>query len=276
MWNFFRIQKKTTFELKIKHMKKLITLMGILCVFQFSLAQKVEYKKNVISVDKVDVGKVEVEKENFGLTKNFNLYSMTGEKLIIAVLSLEYEADKTDNSGMYYRLTFVPTNQVGIFKLSALSQEKGFVNLIGKGKIIEGNQLNAEKVANLIASKGVTPRTAVHYDLVQRNKNWPIKLKDSKKIEQDNQEIGFFTPAGSIKGQDAYDFYISSGILVAKVNFAGGNNAQNFELFTPKDNQRRVISIPQKEVVKGLASAVDPNELTLRRVVKWLVDNNYL
>lgn len=257
-------------------MKNLITLITMICVCQFSWAQKVDYKKNIISVDKVEIAKVEVEKENFGLTKNFNLYAMNGEKLIIAVLSMEYEADKTDNSSMYYRMTFVPTNQVGIFKLSSLGQEKGFVNLIGKGKIIDGNQLNADKVANLIASKGVTPRTAVHYNLVQRDRAWPIKMKETKKIEQANEEIGFFTAAGSVKGQDAYDFFIPSGILVAKVNFAGGNNAQNFELFTPKDNQRRVVSIPQTEVVKFLASAVDPNELTLKRVVKWLVENNYL
>ncbi|MFA7447891.1 MAG: hypothetical protein WCY77_05605 [Weeksellaceae bacterium] len=257
-------------------MKNLFKLVFLLFAFQFSMAQKVEYKKNIISVNKVDLAKVEVIKENFGLTKNFNLYAMNGEKLIIAVLSMEYEADKSDNTSMYYRLTFVPTNQVGIFKLSSLGQEKGFVNLIGKGNIIDGNQLDADKVAELIATKGVTPRTAVHYNLVQRNVGWPIKLQPTHKIEQDNTEIGFFKVASSVKGQDAYEFFIPSGILVAKVNFAGGNNAQNFELFTPKDKQRRVVSIPQKEVVKHLSSSVDPNELTLRRVVKWLVDNKYL
>src|SRR5690606_8048642 len=102
-----------------------------------------------ITVDKVAIGKVEVMKENFGLTKNFNLYSNDGEKLVIAVLSTEYEADKNDNASLYYRLTFIPTNQVGIFKLNTLGQEKGFANLIGKGNIVEGNTLNADKVTQL-------------------------------------------------------------------------------------------------------------------------------
>jgi hypothetical protein len=64
--------------------------------------------------------------------------------------------------------------------------------------------------------------------------------------------------------------------MIAKVNFAGGNNAQNFELFTPKDNFRRIISIPQKETIKLAALTVDPNELTLRRITLWLSENNYL
>jgi len=257
-------------------MKKNLILAFFLSMAQFLSAQKIDYKKNIISSDGKEIAKVEVEKENFGLTKNFNLYSINGDKLIIAVLSTEYQPDKTDNSILYYRLTFVPTNQVGIFKLPSLSQEKSFVNLIGKSNIIEGNTLNVEKVANLIATNGITPRTIVRYDLVKRNKAWPIHLKEDKKIVQDNTEIGFFTTDGIIRGQESYEFFIPSGIMIAKVNFAGGNNAQNFELFTPKDNFRRIISIPQKETIKLAALTVDPNELTLRRITLWLSENNYL
>ena len=122
--------------------------MAMLCITISMSAQKVEYKKNMISVDGKNVAKVEVQKENFGLTKNFNLYSMNGEKLVIAVLSTEYASDPNDNMGMYYRLTFVPTNQVGIFRIPTLGMEKGFANLIGKGQVVEGNSLNADKVAD--------------------------------------------------------------------------------------------------------------------------------
>src|SRR5690606_27807271 len=127
------------------------------------------------------------------------------------------------------------------------------------------------KVTQLIALKGVTPRTVVNYTLVVRNKNWPIELKNTKKIMQASEEIGFFNPTGSMAGQDTYEFFIPSGIMVAKVSFSGGNNAQNFELFTAKDNVRKVVSIPQKEKVEFLKSDVDPNLLTLKRVTKWLV-----
>lgn len=229
-------------------------------------------------VDKVEIGKVEVEveKENFGLAKNFNLYSMSGEKLIITVLSTEYESDKSNNTNLYYRFTFVPTNQTGIFKLSALSMEKDFANLIGKSKIIEEGSLNEDKVNEFMASKGVTPKTAINYTLVSRKKNWPVELKDTKKIEQENQEIGFFETKGHFKGQDFYEFYLPSGILIAKVNFTGGNNAQNSELYTPKDNQKRIVSIPQKEKVEFYKSTVDPNALTLKRITLWLIEKNYL
>jgi hypothetical protein len=76
------------------------------------ICSKVEYKNNIIAVDGNKIGKVEVQKQNFGLTKNFNLYSMGGEKLVIAVLSTEFEGDKNDNTTMFYRFTFLPTNQV--------------------------------------------------------------------------------------------------------------------------------------------------------------------
>lgn len=241
-----------------------------------SWAQKVEYKNNTITVDKVAVGKVEVEKENFGLTKNFNLLSMSGEKLVVAVLSTEFESDKSDNTNIYYRFTFLPTNQTGIFKLSVLSMEKGFVNLIGKSQIIDGDTLNPEKVDQFIASKSVTPKIAVNYTLVSRSKTWPVRLTEEKKVEQNNVEIGFFVPKMKTKTSSSYEFFLPSGILVAKVNFTGGNNAQNFEVFTPKNNQTRIASIPQKEVIKYSSSAIDENEMTLKRIAKWLVDNGFL
>jgi hypothetical protein len=257
-------------------MKTIFTLLCILGLNIFLSAQKVDYKNNVIAVDGTKIGKVEVQKQNFGLTKNFSLYSMEGEKLVIAVLSTEFEGDKNDNTSMYYRFTFLPTNQVGIFKLSTLGMEKGFVNLIGKGGIIDGNNLNENKITELIATKGVSPRTSVNYRLVSRNKNWPIELKETKSIEQGGETIGFFTSTGSMSGQDSYEFFVPDGIMVAKVSFAGGNNAQNFELFTASDRVRKVVSIPQKDKVNFLSSTVDPNALTLKRITAWLVQNNYL
>lgn len=257
-------------------MKQIFTLMAMFCITISMSAQKVEYKKNMISVDGKTVAKVEVQKENLGLTKNFNLYSMNGEKLVIAVLSTEYQSDPNDNMGMYYRFTFVPTNQVGIFRIPTLGMEKGFANLIGKGQVVEGNSLNADKVADLIASKGVTPRTVVNYMLVSRNKRGPIELREGKTIEQGGEQIGFFNHTGQVNGVDMYEFFVPDGVMIARVSFAGGNNAQNFELFTARDNVRKVVSIPQKEKVDFHTSAIDPNALTLKRITAWLVENNYL
>lgn len=257
-------------------MKKTILIALLIGSCQWAIAQKVDYKKNIISVDNVEIGKVVVQKGNFGLTKNFDFFSNSGEKLIIAALSTEFEADKSDNSTLYYRFTFLPTNQVGIFRLSALSMEKGFVNLIGKSGIVNGNNLNEAKIIELIAQKGVTPKVALDYTIVSRNTSWPIQLKDDKQIEQDHKNIGWFKPAGQRNGQDFYEYFLPSGILIAKVNFAGGNNAQNFELFTPKDNQKRIINIKQAETIKFSANTVDPNYHTLKRITAVLVERGYL
>lgn len=257
-------------------MKKVFAFLFLCVTAQAAFAQKVDYKKNIISVDKAEVAKVEVTKENFGLTKNFDLLALNGEKLVIAVLATDFEADKNDNTTMYYRFTFVPTNQVGVFKISSLTPEKSFANLIGKSGIIEGNTLNESKVKEFIAKKGFTPKIAIDYTLVSRNKSWPIELQENKEIKQSSEVIGKFVSIGNVKGMDRYEFYLPNGILIAKVGFAGGNNAQNFELFTPKDNQTRMVSSPEKHTVKFLASSIDANELTLKRISKWLVDNNYL
>ncbi|MCC2590718.1 hypothetical protein [Chryseobacterium sp. MFBS3-17] len=256
--------------------RKLIAAIAA-CTISLSIhAQKVDYKNNLISVNQKPVAKVTVEKQNFGLTKNFNLLSLDGQKLIIAVLDTESASDASDNTSMYYRFTFVPTNKVGTFKLSTLGAEKAFANLIGKSNIIENNSLVADKVNELIASKGVTPKLAVSYTLVSRNRNWPIEIKDTRKIEQGGEEIGFFQNMGQRNGIDTYQYFLPTGVAVGTVSFAGGENAQNFEFFSHKDNRKINIAIPQKEQIKFSASTVDPNFQTLKRITAWLVEKNYL
>lgn len=242
----------------------------------YVIAQDVEYKKGAIYVDGNEYAKVEVEKQNFGLTKNFQLFSLTGEKLVIAVVATEFQQDKSDNSYLFYRFTFLKSGQIGIFKIAALGQEKSFAKLIGSSGIIVKNTTDDKKVMEFIASRGATPSIAIDYTTVARNKAWPIELKEDKTIQQDAKQIGSFKHMGTGNGLDSYEYKLPSGILVARLSFAGGNNAQNFEVFTPKDNLKRVVNIPQKETIKFSASVVDANYFTLKRVTKWLVDNNYL
>ena len=239
-------------------------------------AQDVDYKKGVIKVDDADYAKLEVKKENFGLTKNFEVYNLAGEKIIIATVATEFESDKNDNSYLFYRLTFLTANQVGIFKVASLGQEKSFAKLIGKSGILINDKADENRVKLFIAEKGASPRIAIDYTLVARNRAWPIELKTDKTVEQNGKIIGRFEPRGTINGADYYEYFLPSGISIAKLSFTGGNNAQNMELFTAKDNLKRVIPMPQKDEIKFSASAVDANHLTLKRVTKWLVDNEYL
>lgn len=247
-------------------------LFLVICV----TAQDVEYKKGIISVDGTEYARVEVKKENFGLTKSFEVFSMNGKKLVIAAVATEFEQDKTDNTYLFYRLTFLTSNQVGIFKVSSLSQEKSFAKLIGNSGIIQGDSTSDNKVKEFIAMKGASPRIATDYSTVNRNRAWPIDLKEDKTITQDSKVIGSFKPMGSSNELDNYEFLLPSTVIIAKVSFTGGNNAQNFEIFTAKDSQKRVVSIASGDKILAASAGVDKNWITLKKIVKWLVDNQYL
>lgn len=257
-------------------MKKIAILVLMSCSLGHLKAQDVDYKKGLIQVDGKDYAKLDVNKINFGLTKTFDVYSMSGEKLIIAVPATEFEQDKTDNSYLFYRLTFLTANQVGIFKVAALGQEKSFAKLIGTSGILINDKADEGKVREFIASKGASPRIAVNYTLVSRNHAWPVRLQKDHNIEQEGKIIGSFTPRGSMNGMDYYEFTLPSGVVIAKAGFAGGNNAQNMELFTAKDNLKRTVPIPQKDKIIVADNSIDNNQFTLERVAKWLVDNQYL
>jgi hypothetical protein len=258
-------------------MKKIAPLLMVSLLIAFVVtAQDVEYKKGTVIVDGNDYAKIDVKKTNFGLTKNFEVFSMSGEKIIIAVVATEFESDKNDNSYLFYRLTFLTANQVGIFKVASLGQEKSFAKLIGNSGILVKDKVDEQKVKLFIAEKSASPTIAIDYTIVNRNRAWPIEIKPDFTIEQDGKTVGTFKALGTSNGADMYEFKLPSGISIAKVSFTGGNNAQNMELFTAKDNYKRIVPIPQKDTIKFAATTIDANLFTLKRVVKWLVDNQYL
>ena len=261
---------------KKESMYKFISGLVLLLFFSVSQAQDVDYKKGMIQVNGKDYAKLEVTKQNFGLTKSFEVFSLSGEKIIIAAPATEFESDKNDNSYLFYRLTFLTADQVGIFKVASLGQEKSFAKLIGTSGILINDKADVDKVKEFIAAKGASPKIAVNYTLVARSTSWPITIKADKTIEQNAKIIGNFKPTGSSNGLDMYEFALPSGVVVAKVSFTGGNNAQNMELFTAKDNLKRTVSIPQQDKILAADTSIDKNYFTLKRIVKWLVDNQYL
>jgi hypothetical protein len=250
----------------------LFTLLLSACLF----AQDVEYKKGMILVDGNEYAKVDVKKQNFGLTKSFEVFNLAGQKIIIAVVATEFESDKNDNSYLFYRLTFLTAGQVGIFKIPSLSQEKGFAKLIGNSGILVKDTVNGDRLREFIATKSATPSIAVDYTPVSRNRAWPVSLTKDKNVEQNSKIIGSFKPKGSSNNMDFYEFALPSGVIIAKVSFTGGNNAQNMEIFTAKDNYKRVVPIPQQEKIIIADASIDINQFTLKRIAKWLVDNQYL
>lgn len=256
--------------------KRLILAIAFLVITGSVMSQDVDYKKGVIYVDDKEYAKLEVQKENFGLTKNFEVFSLSGKKLIIAKVATEFEQDRNDNSYLFYRLTFLTSNQIGIFKVASLSQEKSFAKLIGKSGIMVADSTDDAKVREFIASKGASPRVAVDYTTVNRNRMWPIELFKGGNIQQNDKIIGQFVPRGRMGEMDYYDFTLPSGVIVAKVGFTGENFAQNMEVFTAKDNLKRMVPIPTKDKIIAADFSIDKNQFTLKRVVKWLVDYQYL
>ncbi len=257
-------------------MKKIISIALCIFIFGTSKAQDVEYKKGIIKVDGVDYARMEVKKQNFGLTKSFEVFSMSDEKIIIAAVATEFEADKSDNTTLYYRVTFLSSDQVGIFKVNALDKEKSFAKLIGNSDILVNGKTDNNKVKEFIARKSASPTIAVDYTTVSRSRGWPISIKEDKTIEQDSKIIGSFKPTGSKNEIDYYSIALPSGVTIAKLSFTGGNNAQNFELFTAKDNFQRVVPIPQSQKIIAASAGTDKNQFTLKRIVQWLIDNQYL
>jgi len=241
-------------------------------------AQKIDYKNNVISVDGKDIAKVNKIKMNFGLTNNFELYSLSGKKLIIATLASDFVPPRNDNSFFYYRFTFLTANQVGIFGLSKLGSEKSFVNLIASANIMADDDLNAQAVTELIATKSLNPRVVAEYHLVSRDINFPFTIKMDKTIEQQRKTVGSFknvTIPGS--GVASYEFSLPEGLIIAKVSFTGGNNAQNFEVYTAKDNFKRLLPLPTNEkIIISSETPEDVNYFALKRFIQWLIDHKYM
>jgi hypothetical protein len=263
-------------------MKYLYTLLTMVFTIGVVSAQKIDYKNNIISVDGKEIAKVNKIKdhETFGLTSTFELYSMSGKKLVIAAYASEYDRDHSTNMTFYYRFTFLTTNQVGIFSISKLGGEKSFAKLIGAAGVIVNDDLDAAKVKEFIAMKGKDPAITVasdDYVLERRDKAWPVKLKTDKTIEQAQSTIGGFKDVSNpADGYDTYQISLPSGIVAAKLSFTGGNNAQAFDVVTMKDQIRRQVKIPTNERVMLASADEDRNQIALLRIIKWLVTNNYL
>ena len=262
-------------------MQKPLLILSTL-LFGFSLsAQKVkgEYDKGSILVNGKEVASMtkEKDKENLGLTSTYEVFSLSHEKLIIATYAGEFEQDPNDDLNQFYRVSFLTVNQVGIFAVSKLGTEKSIGKLFAKSGIFTDSGVDEQLVKEFIAKYGKTPKVAVDYSIVGRDKSWPIELNADKTIEQQSKVIGSFkdiTVKG--KGVDTYEFFLPSGVKIATVNFTGGNNAQNCEMHTLKDNSTRNVAITTTETITGSASSIDRNQWVLQRITKWLVANAYL
>lgn len=261
-------------------MKKLTGLFIAIMIAGPLMAQKVNYKSGLLQIDEKDIAKVVKikDKENFGLTSTYELYSLAGEKLALATIATDFKSDRGDNANYYYRVTFLTVNQVGIFSLSKLGPEKSFAKLIGEGEIVVNDQLDPGLVTELIARRGRTPVIQTEYVIVNRNRFYNIVFKDND-IYQESILIGKFREISTRPEFDTYEFTIATGLVAARVSFTGSNAAVNFTVSTTKDNRTQNVAIKSKDTnVKLFARSegMDRNDVVLKRITKWLVDQEYL
>lgn len=253
-------------------------LIALLLLSAQLFAQSVNYKSGVLNVDGKDIAKVVKLKAGFAQPANYELYSMSGEKLIIATLATDLPADPNNNSNFYYRLSFLTTSQIGLFTLSVFNAEKSFAKMIGESGIIVDDKLSEAKINEFIALKSKNPVVKAEYHIVRRNMMFPVMIKDGNMIYQGADAIGTFKNISSGPEGDTYEFSLPEGLVIAKVSFVGGNKASKFIINTKKDNLTMAYTIATNGFGKTYISSVgvDQYEATVLRIAKWLVEKSYM
>jgi hypothetical protein len=263
-------------------LKKIILSTILITGAYVALAQKVDYRSGTINIDGKDVAKVIriKDKGNFGLTASYELDNMAGTKLVIATIATDFVPSRNDGDGYYYRFTFLSTGQVAIFGLSKFGPEKAFAKLLGEGGVVVNDQLDVAKVSELIALKSKNPKAQIAYNLVKRNYMMPVMIKENQ-IMQGLDQIGVFKDV-TLNGadQDAYEFSLPSGLIVARTTFkAGKGGVKNCIITTNKDGVTRMVDISDggtygESIVRS--EGVDRHQETIKKIAKWLVKNEYL
>lgn len=260
-------------------MKKSLTIISLIFLTSALYAQKTDYKDGIIHTeDGKELAKVVriKDKENLGLTSTYELYSMSGEKLIIATVATDFAAERDDNSGYFYRFSFLTADEVGIFSLAKLGTEKAFAKLIGSGNFIIDGKVDTKKLDEFIATKSKNPKTVVEYNLVERNRMFFVNLKNGDIFQGKDIVVGRYKDITNSSNFDTYQFSLPDGLIVAEASFSGGNNAKNCRITTKKDNMTRMVSIATEGKVKMLMNSDDRNFITIEKIAKWLVKNLYL
>lgn len=257
---------------------KRITLLFVFTFISLSVfAQKVKVKNDVLTVDGVEVAKIKGEKNKaaLGLVKDYTVSNMKDEVLFTAVYSDLIPENPNDNTKYYFEFNFVSPETTAYLPISKLGVLKSLGNLIGKNGLIKKGAIDEKALNALIKKKGKTPPVVVTYEMADRPRNFPVELREAGELSQASTVFCTFKDRGTVKGMDVYDFYAPDGTLALRVSFADGNNASRYVVETFRDDKDHRVSIAVTEKVKFIA-AIDRNYIAIKRIGKWLVDNNYL
>lgn len=241
-------------------------------------SQSVKVKNGVILVDKSPYAKIIAEKVegSMGLLKDYTVTNMNGDLIYTAVYSKLIPEDPNNSDIYYFQFKFEGIAQPAYLGVSKLSTEKSVAKVIGKNTLLKNGELNIDKTLALIEKKGVEPPENTSYELVARDKNWPIEMRKVGEIEQNGKLIGSYKDMGSLSGgADIYEFFHPSGAQIARVTFEGGNNATTFLVDTFKDGKKHTARVDSDGYIQAVA-AIDRNYYAIKRFIPWLIGNNYL
>ena len=259
-------------------MKSGILLLTLLLGLTTLTAQKVKLKKDILLIDKVEVAKLTKEKNKamMGMVSDYTLANLDGDVLLTATYTDLVPEDPNNNMVYFFEFTF-PTlgDKKAYFGLSKLGTSKSLAKLVGKNGLIADGAIDAKALDKLIDKKGKTPEIKQDFTKVNRNRNFPVELREKGEISQVSEVIATYIDRGTQRGQDVYEFYLPNGTLAATIRFADGNNAKTIAVETYEDDRKHNARMDFDG--KTIASAaIDRNYFTLKRIAKWLVENKYL
>jgi len=259
------------FYLKVSKM----IIPGIIFVTS-AFAQKVDYKSGVLSVDGQQVGTVTKTKDagSFGLTSTYEFFANDGKRLINAAVTGTFKSATRDDGNLYYQIEFMPLHQTAVFNFGSFGTEKEFAKLVGQSGIIKGNELDEDKVKELITYKAKKPK--FEYEIVHRPMNMNVFIRGDQ-VRHGMELIGTFADKTRDPKLDTYEFMIPNGTVIATATFTGGNGAQKCTMTTYKDQTRQTVWLKGGHGEMFAKSIdVDRNSDSLKEMAEWLVKNHYL
>lgn len=257
-------------------MKKPFVLTILLALTLSAVGQKIKLKNGTLFADNQAIAKIEGAKNpDLVLVKDFTVSNLKGETLFTANWSDAIPEDPNDNVAYYYEFNFAASKVIAYLPIAKLGPDKNLGKLIVKNKLIKGEAIDEAALKVLIKKKGKTPPPSFDYPMVERNRTWPVELRELGKIEQNSKVVSLYTDQGTQNGMDVYTFRVPSGEVAAVIKFSGGNNANSFELKTLRDGRETRINLPREGKISAVV-AIERNYYTIKLIAKWLVDNNYI
>jgi hypothetical protein len=276
-------------------MKRLFTLFTLVLLFSnISIAQKVKYKKDLVSVDEKPY--CMMTSKGF-MAKDYTIKNMDGKT--VATMKLQVIKNSPPDIEAYYLVSFIESgNQCEreygavVSPGSKLAEDMVEASLFVDGKLSEeGEQrflkLNRRKFSEEIDvrmngksnspivkienvfggnsddSKATSKESKPKSKLVERNKDASIDVWASKEIKQDFKKIGYYTETrDGLK--IVVSIFLPEGKKVAKITFAD-SFAKQGKMTTFSDDEERDVKVEGSFVGDWVKS-----------VSAYLIDRDYL